>query len=141
MPVTVSSRRFGTLEVPEVELIRFPEGLVGLVSSGYVLVPAAPESPFHWLQSTDDPELALPVTDPWAFFADYALELSDEATAAAGLPEDGAGVAVWVTVRAGGELREFSANLRAPIVVHEGVGRQVVNEAPDADVRANLFPR
>lgn len=137
--MTVDSRRFGPSRCPGAEVIRFPEGLVGLASSGYVLVPAAADSPFHWLQSTDDPELALPVTDPWAFFDDYALELSDEATAAAGLPEDGAGVAVWVTVRAGGELRDFSANLRAPIVICDGLGRQVVNEAEHADVRAPLF--
>lgn len=136
---TVHSRRFGTLELPETDLIEFPEGLIGLGGSRYAIVRTDAESPFAWLQSADDPDLALPVTDPWRFFADYALELSDEATVAAGLPEDGSGVAVWVTVRAAGDLREFSANLRAPIVVCEGRGHQVLNEAPGWDVRAPLF--
>ena len=45
-----------------------------------------------------------------------------------------------MTVRAGAELTDFSANLRAPIVVAEGQGHQVINEAADAPVRAPLFP-
>ena len=140
MHITIPSRRFGTLEVPADELIHFPEGLVGLGGSRYVVVRTGDgDSPFAWLQSADDPELALPITDPWAFFADYVLELSDEATAAAGLPSDGAGVRVWVTVRAAGDLQDFCANLRAPIVVCGGTGHQVLNEAAGASVRARLF--
>ena len=138
--VTVHSRRFGALEVAPEELIDFPEGLVGLGGSRYVLVQTDVDSPFRWLQSAEDADLALPVADPWAFFADYALELSDAATADAGLPEDGTDVTVWVTVRAAAQRQDFSANLRAPIVVHGGHGHQVLNEAADAPVRAPLFP-
>ena len=53
---------------------------------------------------------------------------------------DPADVAVWVTVRAGAELADFYANLRAPILVADGKGHQVINEAADAPVRAPLFP-
>jgi flagellar assembly factor FliW len=137
--LTISSRRFGDLELAPTDLIEFPEGLVGLGGSRYVVVSTDDQSPFRWLQSADDPDLALPVTDPWTFFSEYQLELSDDATAAAGLPERGDDVTVWVTVRASGKLEEFSANLRAPIVVHEGRGHQVINETADAPVRARLF--
>jgi flagellar assembly factor FliW len=46
---------------------------------------------------------------------------------------------VLVTVRTGSELSDFSANLRAPIVIANGRGFQMINEAPDAPVRAPLF--
>ena len=49
-------------------------------------------------------------------------------------------MAVWVTVRAGAELADFSANLRAPILIGNGQGYQVINEAANAPVRAALFP-
>ncbi len=137
--VTVPSRRFGDLVLSPEDLIDFPQGLVGLGGSRYVVVRTDADSPFCWLQSAEDPDLALPITDPWTFFPDYALELSDAATADAGLPEDGTDVAVWVTVRAGADRRGFSANLKAPIVVHGGRGHQVLNESPDAPVRAALF--
>ena len=34
-----------------------------------------------------------------------------------------------MTVRAGAELADFYANLRAPILIAEGKGHQVINEA------------
>jgi flagellar assembly factor FliW len=37
------------------------------------------------------------------------------------------------------ELADFSCNLRAPIVVWNGRGHQVINEAQDAPARAELF--
>jgi len=46
---------------------------------------------------------------------------------------------VWVTVRTGASPSDFSANLRAPILVADGRGHQVINEASDAPVRAVLF--
>jgi len=81
--------------------------------------------------------IELPVTAPWQFFADFAVELSDEDTERVGADADQ--VAVWVTVRAGEELSDFSANLRAPIVIANGRGHQVINEASHAPVRAPLF--
>ncbi len=134
--VTIDSPRFGTLQIASDDVIEFPHGLIGLGGSRFAIVER--EGSFSWLHSIDDPSLALPVTNPWDFFADYSVELSDEAsepiTAA---PAD---VAVWVTVRAGAELADFYANLRAPILVAEGQGHQVINESPDAPVRAPLFP-
>jgi flagellar assembly factor FliW len=134
--VTIDSPRFGTLEIAPEDVIEFPHGLIGLGGSRFAIVER--EGSFSWLHSIDDPSLALPVTNPWDFFADYSVELSDEdsepITAA---PAD---VAVWVTVRAGAELADFYANLRAPILVADGQGHQVINESPDAPVRAPLFP-
>jgi flagellar assembly factor FliW len=137
--VTINSSRFGTLEIPADAIIEFPAGLIGLGGRRYALIATDSNAPFNWLQSVEDPALALPVTDPWRFFADYEVELSDEETARIGV-EDAEGVAVWVTVRAAGELSDFTANLRAPILVVEGRGHQVINAFAAAPLRAPLFP-
>jgi flagellar assembly factor FliW len=134
--VTVESSRFGALQIDSAEVIEFPAGLIGLGGRSYVLVATDDDNAFRWLQSADDPAVALPVTNPFAFFGDYAIDLSDEDTARVDAGED---VAVWVTVRTGPELSDFSVNLRAPIVISGGRGHQVINEAPDAPVRAPLF--
>jgi flagellar assembly factor FliW len=136
--VTIDSSRFGTIEIPAEEIIDFPTGLIGLGGSRYALVSAGADNAFSWLHSIDDPSLALPVANPWHFFADYAVELSDEEST--GITADPSDVEVWVTVRAGSQLSDFYANLRAPILVAEGQGHQVINEAADAPVRAPLFP-
>ena len=134
--VTIESSRFGTLEIEAGAVIEFPAGLIGLGGHRWAVVSTDPDGPFQWLHSLDDPALALPVTNPWQFFADYEVELSDADSARIG----GADVAVWVTVRAGSNPADFSANLRAPILVSDGCGHQVINEAPNAPVRAALFP-
>jgi flagellar assembly factor FliW len=133
--LTVESTRFGTLEIPETDVIEFPAGLIGLGGHRFAILAHDPDSAFGWLQSLEDDGLALPVTDPWQFFADYEVQLSDEDTERLGSDQ----TAVWVTVRAGSELSDFSANLRAPIVIANGRGFQMINEAPDAPVRAPLF--
>jgi flagellar assembly factor FliW len=136
--ITIDSSRFGTLEIPAESVIEFPQGLIGLGGRRYAIVPNGTDGAFSWLHSIDDPALALPVANPWHFFADYAVELSDEEST--GITADPSDVEVWVTVRAGSQLSDFYANLRAPILVAEGKGHQVINEAADAPVRAPLFP-
>jgi flagellar assembly factor FliW len=133
--LTVESSRFGTLEIDADAVIEFPAGLIGLDGTRFALVSTDPEGAFHWLHSVEDGELALPVTNPWLFFGDFVVDLSDADTArvASDSPD------VWVTVRAGSDAGDFSANLRAPILVAEGRGHQVINEATHAPVRAALF--
>jgi len=134
-PVIVESSRFGTLEIEESAVIEFPTGLIGLGGTRWTLVGDITDGPFQWLHSLEDGDLALPVTNPWAFFAEYEVDLSDADTAKLGADE----AAVLVTVRASTELAGFSANLRAPILIAEGRGHQMINEAKDAPVRAPLF--
>jgi flagellar assembly factor FliW len=93
-----------------------------------------------WLHSVDDPDLAVPVTNPFRFFSDYEVELSDEEAARVGLTEAD-DPAVYVTVRATDSLEGFSANLYAPILISCGRGHQVINQTADAPVRAPLFQR
>ena len=136
--VTLRSTRFGELEIPAEAVLEFPNGLIGLGGKQFVIVPAGNGGAFSWLHSIDDPSLALPIANPWHFFADYVVDLSDADSAP--ITADPADVAVWVTVRAGAELADFHANLRAPIVIADGKGHQVINESGDAPVRAPLFP-
>jgi flagellar assembly factor FliW len=134
-PVTVDSSRFGTLEIEDSAVIEFPTGLIGLGGARWALVGDIADGPFQWLHSLEDGGLALPVTNPWAFFPEYEVALSDADTAKLGADE----ATVLVTVRAGVELADFSANLRAPILIADGRGHQMINEAKDAPVRAPLF--
>ena len=133
--LTVESARFGSFEIAADAVIEFPAGLIGLGGSRFALVSSDSEGAFHWLHSVEDPALALPVTNPWLFFGDYEVELSDADTARVGVEDPD----VWVTVRTGSAPSDFSANLRAPILVADGRGHQVINEASDAPVRAPLF--
>jgi flagellar assembly factor FliW len=136
--LTIDSSRFGRVEIDPKTIVEFPDGLIGLGGSRYALLASDADSPFLWLHSLEDPELALPVTDPGQFFPDFGVELDDEEAERLGL-DDVTSVAIYVTVRAAEELEAFTANLKAPILVWQGRGHQVINQASGCSLRAPLF--
>jgi flagellar assembly factor FliW len=138
MTQTLKSTRFGDVELEDEAVVDFPNGLIGLQGTRYALVPHDDTGTFLWLHSMEDPDLALPVTKPWTFFPSYEVELSDSEAERIGVT-DPAQAQVLVTVRATGDPKDFSANLRAPIIMSAGRGFQVINEAEEAPVRAPLF--
>jgi flagellar assembly factor FliW len=138
MSVTFESIRFGTVEVPAEEVIEFPFGLIGLGGSRYALIDRNPGTGFLWLHSVEDPALALPVVDPSQFFADFVLALSAEDSARTGIA-DPASARVYVTVRATPDPLDITANLRAPLLLLDGRGFQVINTDERFPLRAPLF--
>jgi flagellar assembly factor FliW len=137
--LTIESSRFGSVQIDPQAVIEFPEGLIGLVGSRYALLADDPNAPFQWLQSLEDPGLALPVTNPHRFFADFAVEVIDEDAERLGL-DSASAMDVYVTVRAAPVLEDFTANLKAPILVRDGRAWQVINQAAGCELRVPLFP-
>jgi len=134
MTLTLNSSRFGGVQVSEPALIDFPYGLIGLPSGRYALLT---RGTFTWLQSVDDPGLALPVADPRRFFAGYAVEMTDHDATRLDLPEPDE-TALFVTIRISSDGEGFTANLRAPLLVGDGRGYQVINQLPEVPLRAPL---
>jgi flagellar assembly factor FliW len=138
--LTIDSSRFGRVEIDPGAVLEFPEGLIGLEGSRYALIADKPDAPFLWLQSLEDPGLALPVTNPHRFFADFAVEVVDEDAERLALDASSA-MDVYVTVRAAPVLEDFTANLKAPILARAGQAWQVINQAPGCELRVPLFPQ
>jgi flagellar assembly factor FliW len=138
MAVTFESVRFGAVEISQEDVIEFPLGLIGLGGSRYTLLDRNPGSGFLWLHSLDDPALALPVVRPHRFFPSFSLELAAEDRERTGI-EDLSDGELYVTVRATPNPLDITANLRAPLVVIDGRGYQLLNAAPESPLRAPLF--
>lgn len=126
MAMTVPSTRFGELTVDEQSLLCFPGGLIGLACERWLLLTREPASPFLWLQSAEDPELALPVTRPELFYPDYTLAVPESLLESIGLAE-GAEVEVLAVVRSAQHIEDFTINLRGPLVIDAArrVGAQI----------------
>ncbi len=135
---TYESSRFGTFAIPAEEVLEFPIGLIGLGGLRYALLDRNPGTGFLWLHSLEDPGLALPVIDPRRFFCPFTLELTDEDRERVGAP-DPASAEVYVTVRTAPDPADIFVNLRAPLVVWELRGHQVLNTGPGAELRVPLF--
>ena len=111
--------RFGAIEVPATQVITMPLGLVGFPRlNRYIIMEHRPGSPFHWLQSLDQPELAFVITDPLVFDPGYQLVLSgsDTKLLEVGDPRD---LQVWVLVTIpAGNPEGMTANFKAPVVLN-----------------------
>jgi flagellar assembly factor FliW len=136
--VTFESIRFGTVEIAPEDVIEFPFGLIGLGGLQYTLLDRNPGTGFLWLHAVDNPALALPVVSPHGFFADFSLQLAEEDREQTGI-EDLAVAQLYVTVRATPNPLDITANLRAPLIIHDGRGYQVLNANEDAPLQAPLF--
>ena len=138
MPVTFESVRFGKIEVADDDVIAFPFGLIGLGGDRWTLLDRNPGTGFLWLHCVDDAALALPVVSPHQFFSDFVLDIAPEDRERTGI-SDPAGARILVTVRATPNPLDITANLRAPLVIADGRGYQVINAHPDAPLQAPLF--
>src|SRR3954465_14041141 len=76
--ITLESTRFGQLEIPHDAVVEFPNGLIGLGGKRYALLARSEDATFVWLHSLEDPDLALPLTNPWRFFTSFEVELADD---------------------------------------------------------------
>jgi flagellar assembly factor FliW len=138
MSVTFESIRFGKVEIREEDVIEFPLGLIGLGGLRYALIDRNPGTGFLWLHAVEDPALALPVVSPFQFFSEFSLEIAAEDRERTGI-EDASGAKLFVTVRATPNPLDITANLRAPLVIIDSNGYQVINTSEDASLQAPLF--
>ncbi len=125
--MNINSNRFGEIECKEKDLLHIPDGLIGFPDSKkYVLFDHKKDSPFRWLQSADEPDLAFVVIDPLLIVPDYPLDqLRDHLAKDADRPESLA-VAAIVTVPPA--PTPITVNLLAPLAFNAQthIGAQIV---------------
>ena len=136
---TYETSRFGPVDVIVDSIIEFSDGLIGLGGRRYALLSTDAKSPFLWLQSLDNASVALPVANPHRFFQDFVVELTDSDAGLLGF-DDGEAADVYVTVTASSVATEITVNLKAPILIRDGSGHQVINQSATAAVKTPLFP-
>jgi flagellar assembly factor FliW len=134
---TIVTERFGAVTFAQADVFEFPWGLPGFADQRRFLALSLAEQPnFVWLQSIDDPSLALPAADPWQIFPDYDPRMPAYATEALDLrsAEDFTILCIVVVTK---EAQEMTMNLMAPIVVNLKTrrARQVMLENSAYSVR------
>jgi flagellar assembly factor FliW len=74
----IETIRFGAIPVQEDKMITFPRGILGFArNKRYVLFPHGENSPFFWLQSVDDGNLAFVVMNPHIVKPDYSVDYDE----------------------------------------------------------------
>lgn len=126
-----------TIMVEQKDVIRFEEGILGFPKSHrFILIPHEPDSPFAWLQSVDEDNLAFLVINPASVKPDYVVRLPKEVAKDLRLADVSDGVVLAIVV-VPDDPRAMRMNLRAPVVINtrERLGRQVVLEDNSLEIR------
>jgi flagellar assembly factor FliW len=128
--VIIPTRRFGTIEIPEDQVIYVPAGLIGFPGQKrYVLLEHKKRSPFIWFLAADEEDLAFILLDPLLCKDNYEFLISPEDRKALELPDSCEGIQtlIIVNVTSAGPL-EITANLLGPVVMNlkKRLARQIV---------------
>ncbi len=137
----LNTLRFGELELEGKDCFRLTEGLLGLESlKSYVLIHTPDTHPLYWLQSSEDPEVALPVINPFLALQEYDPELPESVFEELQIeaPEDAILLAVAVIPE---DITKMTANLLAPVLLNarKNTGRQVILESGRWSLRHPIF--
>ncbi len=139
----VNTRRFGEIEVDESRVVKFKEGIPAFEDKHeFLILPYDEETPYYFMQSLEDPDLAFLLTMPFLFFPDYAIEIDDSVLKELDIKnQDDVTLYALVTIP-NGSVRYMTANLLAPIVLNtENMqAKQLVLEKSNYTTKHRLFP-
>jgi flagellar assembly factor FliW len=120
--------RFGQISFEEKEILFLPKGLLGFSQlSKYVIIEKEKYDPFKWLQSVEDPEVAVVITDPTLFFPNYKLEVNEKELEELNFQQMKE-LITYVIVTLPTNSSQMSADLLGPVVINSKrrIAKQVV---------------
>jgi flagellar assembly factor FliW len=132
--------RFGDLDYRAEDVIHLPDGLLGMPTlNRWLILDMGDDVPLKWFQSLDRADFGFPVTEPFFYHDDYAVEVPDALRRRLG---SGASsdltTLIITTIHAGGE--KVTGNLVAPLVVDTETrrGAQLILDADEYSLRQDI---
>jgi flagellar assembly factor FliW len=114
----VATSRFGDIEVDRDKIITMASPFPGFPDSQrFIIRPHGKESPFFWLQSLEDPELAFVVISSTALIPDYQPKIAETTLLDLQLKGAPPELLLILTIPHG-EPKKMTANLLGPIVLN-----------------------
>jgi flagellar assembly factor FliW len=119
---------YGDIDVPEDKIVEFKEGLPGFPRiHQFVVIEMEELKPFQYLQSLNDPPVALYIVNPFLVDPGYQFRLTDADMADLN-SENPAELAVFAVATIPEDPREATINLMAPVVINDRArcGKQII---------------
>lgn len=139
----IRTKHFGEVELDEDKILTFESGILGFEDyKKYTIIYDSEKerSDISWLQSLDDPFLAIPVVSPFLVKEDYNPDVEDELLKPLGnISEDN--VVVLISISVPPQIEKITANLRAPFIINSDTrkGIQIIVENPEYEVRYRFY--
>ncbi len=140
----VKTKHFGEIDLDESKILYFEKGIMGFEDcKKYTILfdSEAEERPaISWLQSCDEPGLALPVISPLLVRPDYNPVVEDELLDSLGELTD-ENIVILLTLTVPADITQMTSNLKAPIIINSDncKGCQVIVENADYQIKYKVY--
>jgi flagellar assembly factor FliW len=115
----IETLRFGKIAVQEDKVITFPRGILGFAKNKqYLLFPHSEDSPFLWLQSVEDGDLAFVVMNPRLVKADYSLDVDQNVLNELDAKQETDLEVVCIVTIPRNDPKRMTINLLGPIIIN-----------------------
>jgi flagellar assembly factor FliW len=142
----IKTKYFGEIDLDENKVITFNHGIMGFEEyKKYTIlydIEEGKNASISWLQSLEEPGLALPVINPLIIKSDYNPIVEDEVLSPLGnITDENLVILLSLTVPA--DLTKMSVNLKAPFVINSDTRRgcQIIVENQDYEVKYNVYKK
>lgn len=142
----VKTKHFGEIDLDESKIIHFEDGILGFDDyKKYAILYNNEEGErpdISWLQSIDEPALAIPVISPFLVMEEYNPEVEDELLKPLG-SMSGDNIIVLVSVTVPSDITKLSANMKAPFIINAETrkGIQIVVENADYEIKYHFYEK
>ena len=142
--ILIKTTKFGEIEIDKNAIFDFVSPIIGFKNlKQYTIIDYKPDSPFKWLQSTEDMNLAFPITLCSFFGINYQFDIPDEE---AQLLEIESADDVFVCNIANipsSNPQGATINMLAPIIINlkNKKAMQIILKNTDFEVRHKLFEK
>lgn len=116
--LNLETKYFNEVQVDDKKFIYFEDGIPGFEERHrFTLINPSDEPDLFFLQSIEDPEVCFVMMYPALLIGDYSIEINDDIVRKLDIkvPED---IAVYTIVNMKEDLKESTANLKAPVIIN-----------------------
>ena len=140
--ITIKTTKFGEIEVDKNTIFDFVSPIIGFKNlKQYAIVDYKPDSPFKWLQSMEDCDLAFPITLCSFFGIDYQFNIPDEEAELLGIESADEVFVCNIANIPSSNPTDATINMLAPIIINlkNKKAIQIILKNTDFEVRHKLF--
>ena len=142
--MVAQTRFFGEVTIDDDKVLEFPNGIIGFERMHKFAIiydiDQGEDSAIRWIQSMEDPYLALPVLEPFTILDEYNPVIEDSLLEPIGNPGDD-DIVVLLPLIISSDVTKVTANLKAPIIINSATckGGQIIVENEDYDAKFNVY--
>ncbi len=142
--IKIKTAKFGEVDVDKNSVFDFVSPIIGFENlKQYTIIDYKPDSPFKWLQSMEDGELAFPITLCSFFGIDYQFDIPDEEAEKLKIENADDILVCNIANIPSSNPEGATINMMAPIIINlvNKKAMQLVLKNTDFEIRHKLFEK